>query len=89
MAKSIYKFVVPVLDHPNYIEIPVGSRLIKSAAFRPTAVTLWYEVDTEAPLNAYGFYTIPTGGEIPSNTEYLTSVIYNDGVLVWHVYQIV
>lgn len=89
MAKSVYKYVLPVTEYPNYIEIPQGSRLIKSAAFRPTAVTLWYEVDTEAPNGVYGFHTLPTGGEVPSNTDYLTSVIYNDGVLVWHVYQIV
>jgi len=78
--KAIYKYST------GEISLPQGA-IVRKAGMQNGAITLWVEVDTDAPTEYRHFVAYGTGWEIATDRSlcYIDTVF--DGSFVWHVYE--
>ena len=87
--RTVWKYELPITG--DTLELPAGARIVHVASQfgDPSLVTLWAEVDPNAPYEHRSFMVVGTGHPIAGGTEYCGSGIAMDGHLVWHVYEVV
>lgn len=81
---QIFKYELPVKDLVA-VPMPKGAKVI-TAQVQRGAVTLWAEVDPDAPRVERRFRIVGTGHPFePIGLSYIGTV--QNGLLVWHVYE--
>jgi hypothetical protein len=86
--KVVWKISVPVnvltASFTNSFHLPAGAKFLHCRE-QHDALSLWFEVDTEArSIQFFG-----TGvGPIREGLEYVGTVIFSDGNLVLHIYEV-
>ena len=82
--RTIWKYAVD--DGP--VSMPSGARIL-SVQVQRGDLTLWAEVDSDAPAEIRRFRVYGTGHELPRGLGYQDSHIatVQDEPFVWHVYE--
>ena len=81
MVKQIWKYTVE-----NIIEIPKGAEVLTVQMQGPFNPCIWVKVDPENELEKRQFVVIGTGQSFDdTNYEYIGT--YQDGPLVWHLFE--
>ncbi len=85
--RTIFKYPLPGQKfNPVTLMMPRGA-LVRHVAGQGDAVTLWAEVDTDAPLEARVFGVSGTGWDLAEDRSlYLGTAFLPDGT-VWHVHE--
>jgi len=79
----IYKY--PVSGFRFTLRMPTGATFL-SVQNQAEVGMMWFEVDTDAPLETREFVVIGTGHEFETDgLKYLGT--YQESTLVWHVYE--
>ncbi|MBW3630995.1 MAG: hypothetical protein KY464_17110 [Gemmatimonadetes bacterium] len=89
MAKAVWKFPVPRMDHGAAISIamPAGACIL-TIQTQHGVTCMWAEVDESALLEQRTFLVVGTGGEFDSSgLTYIGTVLSAGGFLVWHIYE--
>ena len=83
--KTIWKFSLQF----GTIEMPKGAKIL-AVQNQNDAPCMWAEVDDTQPLERRVFTVFGTGHDlsIPKNKEYIGTYQQHDGVLIWHLYEI-
>ena len=86
--RSIWKYSLELKEGPHAFHIPYESDVLVTPhiAEQNGKITLWCEVNTNREPQEYVFHVFGTGWDVPSNVDYLGSVLMNQGAYVWHVY---
>jgi len=85
----IYKYPF-ALDQEVTILMPIDPLILHFGNQRGV-LTIWAQVNTEAVMFPKRFVVLGTGHTIPSNTmnlRYIGSAQFHDGMLVWHLYEV-
>lgn len=91
--KKIYKYsitsdlaLVAGISNSADIELPKGS-IIRFCGVQNGWINIWVEIDpNESQMELYEFIIYGTGWDIPSESNYVGTVMLNDGAFVYHVY---
>lgn len=83
---TIWKIPLATADIQT-IEIPAGAKIL-TLQIQYSEPAIWFEADTNSPLEERYFITIVTGYRIPNNAKYVGTYQKNDGVFVYHVYEV-
>ena len=83
MAKTIYKFLIPIEDYTE-LSLPTGS-IPRAVAALYDNIAVWVELDPTLPLIPYRFSVYGTGHRIHADNETYVGTVF-DGKYVWHVY---
>lgn len=78
--KAIYKYST------GEISLPQGA-IVRKAGMQNGAITLWVEVDTDAPTEYRHFAAYGTGWVLPGCVLCYIDTVF-DGSFVWHVYEV-
>ncbi len=86
MTRSIYRFVVPIDDHPSTFEGQFASATVTALPSREAfdQVDIWLEVAGDAPESRRTFLIVGTGHEVPDGYRWVATVPGAMG-LIWHV----
>jgi len=82
--RTIWKTSVRLAGE-NTIEMPVGAKVIMVAK-RDMVPTIWFEVETENPMEDRHFHVVGTGHPIPEQARHVGSWISTP--FVWHLYEV-
>jgi hypothetical protein len=84
---TIYKY--PVELGTFSVKMPKGA-IFRSTGAQREGISMWFEVDPDAELEARKFITVETGKEVPANATYLETFGIPIGPLdyVGHVYEL-
>jgi hypothetical protein len=82
--RTIHKYPLYVTDM-QVVMMPVGARIL-SVDNQRDMLTLWAEVDTEAPSEGRVIHVAGTGNPLnaPSDSDFIGTV--QMGQFVWHIY---
>lgn len=82
--RTIHKYPLYVTDM-QVVMMPVGARIL-SVANQRDMLTLWAEVNTEAPPAGRVIHVVGTGNPlvVASNADFIGTV--EMGQFIWHVY---
>lgn len=84
-VKVVFKYTLKVTDNP-VIDIHEGARILTAVGSRAyNEITLWAEVDPEAPKIRRAFRIAGTGHRLGEVGPYICTVM--DPPFVWHVYE--
>jgi hypothetical protein len=87
VSKTIYRYDIPVKD-TSVVRMPAGALPLSVGPSRDGnwgEVSLWAEVDNEAPEIDTKFFVRGAGHELGEVGPFLGTVNY--GPLVWHIYR--
>lgn len=94
MAKRIWRFKVNVAPDnegrqtipETTVEIPAGFKVL-SYSMSPTGLSIYCDVDPEAPKVPVKIRVIPTGDEMPENAQYvgMGPLPVGDSIRICHV----
>jgi len=75
-------------DGGEWLELPEGAKFLHAASLERNEISLWFELDPNAPMERRLFYVVATGQAVPNDAGYkwLCTVI-EKGVWVWHIYE--
>lgn len=80
--RVIYKYEHPLTDNFS-IEMNPGT--ILHAQAKSGFVTMWVQVETDAPTHERHFTILGTGHELTNVSRYISTTI--DGAFVWHLFE--
>jgi len=83
--KKVYKYPIPKEDYS--LELPENFKILKIGV-QKNSPKMWILVDTDKIKRKQKFIVLPTGIEVPVNTEYIDSFLLKDGELVFHVFKV-
>jgi len=63
-------------DHNILTAKPVGNRMY-----------IWAEVDPDSEMRKIEIICVPTGGVVPANSTFISTVVFEGGNRVYHVYK--
>ncbi len=88
MSKVIYKYQFRITS-VVHVSMPEGAKVLHFGN-QHERLTIWVEVDTDAPIVEKRFWVIGTGQMIPDTVElnYVGTASFNDGRLIWHLYEV-
>lgn len=88
MASYVYKYLLPLIDHP-IIMMPAGAQPL-CAQVQHGSLQLWARVPAEAVMDVpTAFRVAGTGHYLGENVgEYIDTVQLADGGLVFHVFRV-
>ena len=81
---TIYKEPIP--DSTARIELPKGARII-AAQKQDGVPTIWFECDPKAEKEKRTFRIFGTGWPVQADWPLVHLGTYQDGLLVWHIYE--
>lgn len=85
--KSVWKFQIPVDDHP-VMNLPVGASIL-SVAFQGEDLVLWALVDPDADKEPRRLRVAGTGHAIEeSDLRFIGTAVHTRTGLVFHVFEI-
>jgi hypothetical protein len=88
--RTVFKYQIDLYGGAQSIRMPQGAILLHvgrdHSTPNPDIVSMWYEVDTEAPYIERVYTIRGTGHPIPDGTTYVGTVIAPP--FVWHIYQV-
>ena len=88
MAREVLKWRVPVNDRSHALELPHGARILASSAQTPYAVEFWTEsLRGDEHVDRRTFRVFGTGQSIPPGYNHVSTSLYDNGQLVWHLYE--
>ena len=89
------EFCLNVKDRIHHVEMPKGAKLLKFDVIeeevgesKEYVLTLWAEVETENTDEEKIFRVLGTGDEIEENSTYVGTAFDNEGLYVWHLYEL-
>jgi hypothetical protein len=83
--KTIYKYHLNITD-TQIVEVP-GKINPLTVQFQNGELTVWAEVDPDAPTRGLKFFVRGTGHKLPEEKcKYIGTVQEMGGHLIWHVY---
>lgn len=90
-GRVVWKYTIPVAPSsatvPNVHGVPSGARLLHVAE-QFGDITLWFEVDPDAPKVRRGWLLVGTGHSIDDHLTYVGTTLHRGGALVLHVYEV-
>ena len=82
--RTVWKY--PITDGQVHVVTPPRAKLLTVDECRGQ-LAVWYEVDPAFEGSEdHLLWVVPTGGEVPNLSKYITTVIDHRGY-VWHVYE--
>lgn len=81
--RTIYKYLVPPISEFQ-LETPKHSQF-KHAGLQNDVIFMWFEVDTDQPVEARTFHIVGTGHVVPQDAVYVGTV--QQPPFVWHIYE--
>lgn len=85
--RTVWKYQASALEGPQSTEMPAGARILHVAPHGTTGVTLWAEVQPQAPTVKRRIIVTGTGQPVPISARYLGTAAGNTG-LVWHAWEL-
>ena len=90
--RTIWRFPITVQDDANKVATPRGALLLhvgRSATSPSGQICMWFEVESEAPIEPKYYKVYGTGHEVAGLRDYDNKYIATvfDPPFVWHVYQ--
>lgn len=91
MTVKIYKYHLSLEEFPA-VRMPERARILHFNNQNESLV-IWAEVDVNAPEITRHFQVVGTGKAVPTSqtlcgASYIGSALFQDGLLVWHLYEI-
>ena len=84
--RTIHKQVLDVIGE-QVIFLPIDAKILCLKNQRES-VCMWYECDTDYPIERVVIRCYGTGQEIEGNLEYLGTVLTLNGNGVWHYFKL-
>lgn len=81
--RTIHKYPLTVTQ--TNVSTFEGARFLH-VADQHGQITLWAEVNTLARESMCDVFVVPTGGDVPTDGDYLGTVLVDEGLYVFHVY---
>lgn len=86
MARTVFKYRLG-LRPKQEVTMPEGARILHFEN-QNEFLTIWAEVDPDAPFVQRYFQIVATGGHFPEpEYSYIGTAIFNGGSYVWHLYE--
>jgi len=82
--RKIYKYVLPD-STPSIVKAPSGAMAL-CAQVQADKICVWMNVDPGAEDREYDFHIVPTGGEVPEYSHYVSTVQILGGKFIFHIY---
>jgi hypothetical protein len=76
-----------VTDSTIEVEMPKGAKILHAQTQREIPC-VWALVDPDANLETRYFYIVGTGDDMPSDGRYVGTVSQQDGVYIWHIFEV-
>jgi hypothetical protein len=83
--RTVWKFIFRDTDEPQALQIPDLAEILLVHG-QGNRITLWAEVDENAPRVPRWFIITGTGAQVPHNGEYVGTAFV--GPYVWHVWEL-
>jgi hypothetical protein len=91
VTRTVWKYAIPVVPSsatvPTVKAVPSGARFLHVAE-QFGDITLWFEVDPDAPKVRRGWLLVGTGHPFDEHLTYVGTTLHAGGSLVLHVYEI-
>ena len=92
--KRIFKYPLPLVVKGGVAqwnsnieaEIPAGAQIL-SVAIQFGAPVMWAKVDPEAEKKTRSLFILATGAEVPDGVRFIGTLIFEDGGLVFHIFE--
>ncbi len=86
MTKVVFKYRL-ALKPIQEVTMPKGARILHFGN-QYEFLTIWAEVDSDAPFVQRYFQIVATGGHFPEpEYNYIGTATFNGGNHVWHLYE--
>lgn len=86
MRRVIWKFQLHIMERQQvFMPVPATPLCVQMQGERPC---LWVEVDPNNPMGNVELTIVGTGQVVPEGSRYVNTFLMNDGVLVFHVYEV-
>lgn len=84
--RTIHKYRLPYTGTVHHVPTHEGARFLHVAE-QASIISVWAEVDTDAPERTRTLHIVGTGNAVPdAATEYVGTALTVGGVFVFHVY---
>lgn len=89
--RTVHKFTLLTSHWCESKQVPKGAKFC-GFDFQHNNPTLWFEIDTDAPIETRHFEIVGTGNEVPDDGVHLASVQVLEEqpgrYWVWHLYEV-
>lgn len=85
MTEKIWKYTLS--SHgPKVIESKEGARVLSAMFDANGVLSVWMAVDETEPKKTFTFYVVFTGEEVPENAVFVSTEVWAQRGLVFHVF---